>query len=87
MEKNGGKWVGGGGLVRTRDGSMKEGWWRTRTRDGSVRMRDGSSEWVGSVRMRDGLVEYPFLTRLGLCVSDKRSSFSLSLGVSTKNVI
>ena len=61
------------------DGSVK---W-----DGSVRIRDGSSEWDGSVRMRDGSAEYPLLARLGLRMSDERSSFSLSLGVSSKNVI
>ena len=33
-EKKGGRWVGGGGLGRTR------------TRDGSVRMRDESVEWL-----------------------------------------
>ena len=55
--------------------------------DGSVRIRDGSSEWDGSVRMRDGSVEYPLLAWLGLRMSDERSSFSLSLGVSSENVI
>ena len=50
-EKNGGRWIGGGRLVRmrdelvrTRDGSMEVGQRRMRTRDGSVKMRDGSAE-------------------------------------------
>ena len=86
-EKNGGGWVDRGelvrmrdGLVRTRDGSMEVGQRRTRTRDGSVSMRDGSAEW-------DGSAKYPLLARLGLRMSDERSSFSLSLGVSFENVI
>ena len=43
---------------------------RTRIRDGSVSIRDGSSEWDGllkwdlSIRMTDGLAEYPLLTQL-----------------------
>ncbi|KAK9989839.1 hypothetical protein SO802_030078 [Lithocarpus litseifolius] len=54
-EKNGGRWVGGGGLVRMRDGLMEVG------RRSTLRMRDGSAEnedegcvsedegWVGRV--------------------------------------
>nr|POE80799.1 hypothetical protein CFP56_51827 [Quercus suber] len=45
-EKNGGKWVGGGGSVRTRDGSMEVG------QRSALRMKDGSAKdedkgWVG----------------------------------------
>ena len=72
-EKNGGRWVDEDKGWVDGDGSAE---W-----DGSVRIRDGS------VRMRDGSAEYPLLARLGLRMSDERSSFSLSLGVSLENVI
>ena len=71
-------WVNGGGSVRTR------------TRDGSVRMRDGSAEgedkgWISGVACmrRWGCVsrggfghhrQYPLLARLGLGMSDFWSS-------------
>ena len=71
-------WVNGGGSVRTR------------TRDGSVRIRDGSAEdedkgWISGVACmrRWGCVsrggfghhrQYPLLARLGLGVSDFWSS-------------
>ena len=75
---------------------------RTRTRDGLVRMRDGSAEdedkgWIGGVACmrwrgrvsRGGFGhhrQYPLLARLGLGMSDFRSSlgflFELSLSLS-----
>ena len=69
-EKNGDRWVGGGrlvrmrdGLMRTWDGSMEVGRRRTRTRNGSVRMWDGSLEWDGSPKW-DGSAKYPLLAQL-----------------------
>ena len=55
-EKKGGRWVGGGESSRTR------------TRDGLVRMRDGSAEWLG-LGVNDESVFFGFTLSLALSLS------------------